>query len=212
MRSNLAGRALALGLAAVLVMAAVPAREPPTSTDAAGHMVLGFPSAPAVVEEYGSVGCPHCAAWAISVWPGFKARFIDTGRARFVLHEMLTGDPEMAAAGFLLARCAGPGHYFEVVDQVYRRQVELAQQGGPVLFDIAAKGGLTQAQAKACLSDDAALKTLQDRINKDADARKVNSTPIFFVNGKRLEAPPSLEALATAIAPPRGHPPAHRRG
>ena len=148
MTLDLAGRAACSAAAAVLAMGAAPAREPPTAVDSAGNMVLGFPRATAVVEEYASVGCPHCAVWATTVWPAIKARFIDTGRARFVLHEMFTGDPEMAAAGFLLARCAGPNHYFAVVDEVYRRQLEIAQKGAPVLFDIAAHGGLTKRRPR----------------------------------------------------------------
>src|SRR6185503_7987265 len=96
--------ALAFGLTA----AAAPAAE--------DGMARGNPKAKVTVVEYASVGCPHCGNWARNVWPEFRARYVDTGKVRFVLREAITGDAELATAGFLTARCAGPAKYFQVVD------------------------------------------------------------------------------------------------
>ncbi len=40
---------------------------------------------------------------------------------------MLTGDEPVAAAGFLLARCAGKDKYFQVVDAVFRQEQDLLE-------------------------------------------------------------------------------------
>ncbi len=56
-------------------------------------------------------------------------RFIDTGRVRFVLREMLNGDPDIAAAGFLTARCAGPAHYFQIVEGLFAAQPQMVADG-----------------------------------------------------------------------------------
>src|SRR4051812_5990791 len=70
-------------------------------------MVMGKANAPITVIEYASVGCPHCADWNKEVFPAFKAKYIDTGQVRYIAREILAGDPNLAAAGFLIARCAG---------------------------------------------------------------------------------------------------------
>ena len=42
---------------------------------------------------------------------------------------MLTGDPDLAAAGFLTARCARPDKYFQVVDAVFAGRTQIGRDG-----------------------------------------------------------------------------------
>ena len=194
--------AAALALAAGAASAAgAPASEP-------DDMALGSARAPVTVIEYGSVGCPHCAAWSNSVFPAFKARYIDTGRVRFVLREMLTGSPALASAGFMVARCAGPAQYFQVVDMIFQRQAAMFAGGakmGPALQSIAASVGMSEDAFDACFSDQKGLDAVNARNQRHLNDG-VDSTPTFFVNGKRYESEMTLPQLATAIAAAR-----HRR-
>jgi protein-disulfide isomerase len=188
--------ALALSLSAATLAAA------PASTDlqSPGVRTLGSPKAPVTVIEYASVGCPHCAAWANTVFPEFKKQFVDTGKVQFVFHEMLTGDLDLAVAGFLLADCAPPEKYFDVVDAIFADQAGILQGGGPALFKIARDAGLTQDQFQACLTNEAALKSLQDRTERDASDHGVTATPTFIVGDQKLNGDIGLEALSAAIA------------
>ncbi len=168
-------------------------------------MTMGRASAGVTVVEYASAGCPHCAAWANDVFPKFKAKYVDTGQVRFVLREELAGDPTLAAAGFLTARCAGPGKYFDVLAAVFRNQALIAEGGdafGP-LSRIAADAGVSAPAFKACLSDAAATKALQDRANRHVEVDKVEATPTFLVNGEKLEGEKTLAELDRAIAAAR---------
>jgi protein-disulfide isomerase len=189
--------AAALSFVANCAFADVTAPEP-------GDMALGSATARVTVIEYASVGCPHCAEWSKTVFPAIKAKYIDTGRVRFVVREMITGDATIATAGFMVARCAGPAKYFEVVDQVYRRQPEMwgkAANAGAVLGEIAKSAGMTEAAYEACIDDQKGLDALNARVaqhNKDG----VDSTPTFFVNGKRHEEPLTLAEVAAAVHPP----------
>jgi protein-disulfide isomerase len=195
-------RRLALGLAGAFVAIAawaapaVPAHEP-------DDMALGSPSARVTVIEYASVGCPHCAAWNNAVFAAFRAKYVATGRVRFVVREMLTGEPTVAAAGFMLARCAAPAKYFSVIDAIYRRQASMFQPGTApetVLRDIAkTTGGLTDAAFDACLADQKGLAAVNARGERHASADKVDSTPTFFVNGKRFEGELTLAQLSQAV-------------
>ena len=192
-------RSIALALAAVLLAAAAPA-GPPTVATPDGVMVLGYPRAKVTVAEYASVGCPHCAHWARTVYPAFKTRYIDSGKVRFAFHEMLTGDGALAAAGFLLARCAGTDRYFQVVDQIFARQLEIFQHGAAPLQEIGQAAGVNDERFKSCLTDPVALKALGERTNADAKAHDVSGTPTFFVNGVRMQGDAALSDFDAAIA------------
>lgn len=190
-RAVIAGTGLALGAGPAL---AAPASAP-------GDMSLGDPNAPVRMVEYASLSCSHCAHFHEEVFPALKAKHIDTGRVRFTLREMLTPPAAVAAAGFLMARCAGPGRYFKVVGEVFASQPRwTAGAVKPVLLQIAQANGLTEAQFEACITDAQALKALEGRV-RQAIAAGVTSTPTFFVDGVEVTTHHvDLAALDAAIA------------
>lgn len=170
---------------------------------APGDMSLGDPKAPVHVVEYLSLTCPHCAHFHADVFPAFKAKYIDTGRVHFTIRELLTAPPQVAAAGFMLARCDGGKSYFKIVDEVFRSQVRW-QSGSikPIFVEIAKNNGLTEAQFEACITDPKAQEALQARLEYATGTDKVTGTPTFFVNGVQLpnQETPTLADLDAAIA------------
>lgn len=193
----LACLALALGL-----VACKPAAGPGGATPA--DMSLGNPNAKVTVAEYASLGCPICAKWNNEDFAAFKAKYIDTGRVHYVLKEMLTGDEPVAAAGFLLARCAGKDKYFQVVDAVWRQEQDLLESGRGAderdrLMKIGQSMGMTEQQVNDCISNDAALEALNKRVNDSAQAAHIDSTPTFVINGKVMDGPPDMATLDKAI-------------
>jgi protein-disulfide isomerase len=170
-----------LGLIALLALAAC---HKPTAAVTADDMSMGNPTAKVTMVEYASVACPHCARWNSEVFPAFKAKYIDTGKVRYVLREALTGDPSIAAAGFLTARCAGKNKYFSVVDDIYNAQDQMEQTGQPhqILLNIARSAGLTEPQFEACITNDKALEALNARWESYMKLG-FNSTPTFVING-----------------------------
>lgn len=192
-------RRAALAFALLASLAAAPALAAP-GVAGPEDMSLGSPKARVKVVEYASASCPHCAHFNEEVFPAFKAKYIDTGRVRYTLKEFLTAPANVAAAGFLLSRCAGPSKYFTVLDQVFRSQASWSSQPiKDVFLDIARKNGLTEAQFEACLKDEAALAKLNARVQAAVDDG-VDSTPTFYVNGKKVETVASLADLDAAIA------------
>jgi len=165
----------------------------------AGDMSLGSPKARVQVVEYASLSCPDCARFNAEVFPAFKSKYVDTGKVRYTLREMLTPPAQVAAAGFLLARCAGPEKYFAVVDEVFRSQDKWDGEVRGVLLGVAKANGLSESQFTACMSDAAALKALNVRVKAAIDMG-VDSTPTFFVNGKKFEGEMSLQQLDAAVA------------
>lgn len=187
------GAGLALAAGPAFGQAAYPGSE----------MTLGSAKAPVHVIEYLSVSCSHCAHFNEEVFPTMKARYIDTGKVRWTYRELLTPPQQVAAAGFLTARCAGPGKYFKVVDEILRSQSRW-QTGNikPIFVEIAQANGLTEAQFEACLRDEKALDALEARVRYGIEVDKVNGTPSFFVNGKRMTGStvPTVAEMEAAIA------------
>lgn len=168
----------------------------------AEDMTMGKADAPVKLVEYASASCSHCADFNETVFPAFKAKYIDTGKVHYTLKEMLTPPEPFAAAGFLVARCAGKDRYFEVLDNVFRSQREVYASGDMRggLLRVAQSAGMTEEQFATCVSDEKAAQALNERTMKNAkDAPE--GTPTFFVNGKKLKVgPATMEELEAAIA------------
>jgi len=166
-------------------------------------MTMGDPKAKIEMVEYASASCSHCAAFNNNVFPAFKAKYIDTGKVHYTLKEFITPPNELAAAGFLTARCAGKEKYFTVLDAIFRSQQEIFQTGDMrgILLRVAQSAGLTEAQFNACISDEEALKALNARVERAVKQDRITGTPAFFINGKSVgEGEISLAALEKAVA------------
>ena len=190
------------GLALWSGAAAAPAKPAAQPSD---EMSMGSPRAKVTVLEYASASCPHCARFNNEVFPAFKRKYIDTGKVRYELREMLTPPADLAAAGFMLARCAGPKRYFAVIDDFFQQQAEIYRTGMamPVLNAVGAKAGFTPEQVQTCVTDQAALDALNARVARHA-GEGVHSTPTFVINGTMLPDPGHeivLADLDAAIAP-----------
>jgi protein-disulfide isomerase len=172
--------------------------------DVSQDMSLGSATAKVTVIEYASPTCGHCATWNEEVFGPFKAKYVDTGKVRYVLREaMIHGPPD--AAVFLLARCSGKDRYFSVVDGAWRSLGEL-QASGDVrgwVMRIGQSMGMSDADIDKCISDQKALDELNERYTKQMKEFDVNATPTFIINGKKLDspAPPTLAELSAVIDP-----------
>jgi len=159
----------------------------------ADEMSMGDPKAKVSVIEYASASCPHCARFNNNVFPEFKKKYVDTGKVHYTFREFLTPPVQVAAAGFLLARCAGKDKYFPVLDAIFRSQDEMFAGGDtsnvrPVMLRIARSVGMSEDQFTACITDEKALKALNDRVQTAMDKDGIDSTPTFVINGKKWKS------------------------
>jgi protein-disulfide isomerase len=165
-----------------------------------GDVVLGSDKAPVTIIEYASMTCPHCAHFSEATFPELQKRYIDTGKVRFIFREFPL-DP-LAAAGFMLARCAGNDKFLPVIETLFAKQREwMVEKPIEPLRGIAKQFGFTQDTFDACLANQKVLDGIQDVRDRAAEKLGVNSTPTFFVNGKKLTGDQSIDSLAKAIDP-----------
>jgi protein-disulfide isomerase len=164
------------------------ARAESTPSPAPDDVALGKPDAPVTIFEYASLTCPHCAEFDALTLPNIRTNWIDTGKARLIFRDFPLDQNALKAAA--VARCAPPDQFFNFIDVLFKNQVNWAV-GSPdevtqALSRIARLGGISEDKFNACIND----KALNDRILGERLAAQndygVDSTPTFFVNGKKV--------------------------
>ena len=194
---------LALGLAAA---AAAPAPE--RSVDMAKvlqpgplpELSLGNPNGVPIV-EYGSLTCPHCAAFSREVMPKLKAQYIDSGKVHFIFREFSRNPLDVAA--FVLARCVGDDKAYATIELLFASQDAWAFGNNPLegLMTALRPTGMSRDRATACLNDQAKADAFA-KIVKTADEKfKVTGTPTFIIDGKIYGGALSLDELNAILKP-----------
>lgn len=175
---------------------------------AAGDMALGDAKAKVTLIEYASVTCSHCAEFHKNVMPQLKANYIDTKKINYVFREFTTPPNEVAAAGFLLARCGEPTaeQYFARIDVLFEQQVAVfeALQAGQVrtaLLNIAKSAGLSEEQFNACVTDQAGIARIKSGEEAGIKQFAISGTPTLILNGVKLDSPAAFtyEGLSKLI-------------
>ena len=157
--------------------------------------ILGKPDAPITIVEYGSLSCPHCAHFDVTVLPKIKKTWIDTGKVRLVFRDFPLDDEALRAE--MIARCAPPARYYALIDLLFGNQdkwvLEKDWQGA--LERLVQLAGIGKKQFDACLAN----KAVEDQVAQSrltaAQQLGVDATPTFFINGKKFEGEPTVEAF-----------------
>lgn len=187
-----------------------------TKTPEGGYLV-GNPDAKVRLIEYGSVTCSHCAEFKAEAFDELQSKYIASGQANFEFRNFLLNPYDIPIS--ILTRCAGEGPYLALTEQFYTNQrpvLDAMSKTDPAIMQAALKKpenerfvalgqamgvieffkerGVSEDQAKACLSDPKNAKELIDMTEKAADpagSYKVTGTPSFFLNGAPIEIKPT---------------------
>jgi protein-disulfide isomerase len=179
----------------------VPVEELMKKTDL-DELAIGPADAKVTIVEYASMTCGHCKNFHTSAFQAIKTKYVDTNKVRFVFREFPL-DPRAFAAS-MLARCAGGEKSFLLVSALFDTQADWAfvkENPTPKLFEVAKQAGFTQESFDKCLTDQALLDKLTAQRTRAAEVFGVNSTPTFFINGKRFAGSPTIGDFETAIDP-----------
>jgi protein-disulfide isomerase len=195
-------------LAAHGALAATTAPEPDRTVDMAAvlkpgtlpELSVGDASGVPMI-EYGSLTCPHCAAFSREVLPELKKDYIDTGKVRFIFREFSRNPLDVAA--FVLARCVGDDKAFAAIELLFSQQDKWAFVDKPLEPLIAAMrpAGLTHDQAMACLKDQSKVDAVAAVGKRATDEIKMNGTPTFVIDGKVYGGELSLDQLKAILDP-----------
>lgn len=179
---------------------------------------VGQPTAPTTLVEYGSLHCPHCAAFAAAAMPEISSR-VRAGRLQFEFRPFLIFPQDIPAT--LIARCVPAPRRIAFVEDYYRHSAAVSErmraaagelnamrdQGMPALNrkvaavgqmkPIAARHGLAPAAVDKCVADPANMAWLE-AAQQAARAAGVKGTPTFEVNGERMPIA-DVQALRAAL-------------
>ncbi len=213
-------RSLIAGVAALTLAACGGGDKPstPSGGTAAGSNseylipndhVTGSPDAPVTLVEYASVACGACAGWHNQIYPELKKKYVDTGKVRYVFREYITGVPEYADAGFMIALCAADENYFKNISLQFKRfqQIQkMGQQGKArdAYIGIAKSAGLSEDKFVTCMQNQELRDQYKAKMQTGVDLG-VTSTPAFFINGKK-EKVYTIETIEDVILPILGEP------
>ena len=157
--------------------------------------ILGKPDAPITIVEYGSLSCPHCAHFADAILPTIKKKWIDTGKAKLIFRDFPLD--QVALRAEMVARCAPPDRYYPLIDTLFANQDKwvLARDWRAALERLVLLAGIGKKEVDSCLAN----KKVEDEVAQSrltaSTQLSVNSTPTFFVNGKKFEGAPTVEAF-----------------
>lgn len=168
----------------------------------ADDMAMGSTSAPVTIIEYYSQGCSVCAGWDQNVFPLIKAKYIDTGKVRYVMRLFPLFPVDGPA--YKLTRCVAPDKYFQAVDLLFRNQPQWDNgefkdadpQGG--LMRMAHLLGLSDAAANACMTSTANDEAINKAAQEGDERYKIAGTPTIVIDGRNVEMPQKSWAEAQA--------------
>jgi protein-disulfide isomerase len=162
-------------------------------------MAVGPENAKATLIEYASVTCSHCKEFHETVWPELKANYIDTGKIRFIFREFPTPPPQVAVAGFQLARCGGVSadQYLTRVGVLFDQQQAMFASGTTEgvrlkLIEIGRLSNLSEQQVLACIADPEGPARIRRVVDNAQQQFDISGTPTFILNGTKLTDPSAL--------------------
>lgn len=181
-----------------------------SKTDAGGYK-MGNPDAKLQLLEYGAITCPGCAQFAAQSTEELN-ELVNTGVVAFEFRPFLVHGIQ-DIPGFLLTQCSGPEAFFPLTEQLFADQqnwlgkistvTEADQQAmqkmQPAeistllatrmgLVEFVKARGISEDQAKACLTDKGAIDSLIALTEKGTKDDGVSGTPFFLLNGAKLDS------------------------
>jgi len=158
---------------------------------------LGNKNAKILLIEYSSLGCPHCAEFHINTLPKLKENYIDKDLLVYVHRNFPTNKQSLTAS--MLASCNN--NYFSFLHGLFLSQESwgYSLDFEKSLCNIAKLSGMEKIDFDRCVND----SILKDRIYKDAfkasKILEINATPVFFLNGERIDGSVEYNVLASKI-------------
>lgn len=163
-----------------------------------GDHVKGVRDAKTILIEYSDFQCPACAAYqpmVKQIAQDFEGKIAIAYR-----HFPLQQHKHARSAAYAAEAADNQGKFWEMHDMIFETQKEWSSQNDTrdIFIGYAEKLGLDRAQFVADIDS----KEIAEKVNEQYDSgrkAKVDGTPMFFLNGKKLATPRSYEDLKAMI-------------
>ncbi len=168
--------------------------------------VLGDLNAPNTLVEYASLSCVHCANFHNQKLPEIKEKLIDTGKLKYIYKDFPLDLPAMLAA--MVTNCYQGEKFHAVLNSLFKNQkkwVNASNNKDELInsfHQILKQHGISLEKIKICSDENKDNKEKWNTIlSSRLEGQKlgVNSTPSFFLNGKKLEGSVDFNLLKKHI-------------
>ncbi len=147
----------------------------------------GEGEAPVFVYEFANFQCPHCARFALEVFPRIDSAFVQGGQVRWIFVHLPGPTSPNAWSAHEAAACAGAvgDRFWAMHDRLFRTQKEWGELSEPraqFAKDARELGIAPDAFDRSVADDRVASVLLQDVIF--AASSRVNGTPAYVINNE----------------------------
>jgi protein-disulfide isomerase len=162
---------------------------------------IGKADAKYTVNEYFSLTCSHCAAFAAETMPKVKSEFIATGKVRWVFHDYPLDQIALLAAQ--VARYLPVDRYEPFVDALFATQDRwaFAREANHTeeLWKTAGLAGMSRATFDKAVADDELKNWIVQQRQIATDKWQIDSTPSFVINGTKYAGEMSIDAFRKLV-------------
>jgi protein-disulfide isomerase len=176
------------------VEAGAQAASPVSGADA--RPVLGDEAAPVTIDLYSDFGCPFCGRFDRETEPELIARYVETGQARIVWHDVPFQGPTSVQLHAAARAAERQDRFWEFKEAAFRTD---GRDASPEMLQaLATEAGLDLDRFQQDLADPA-LEELVMADLRSAQAAGVSGTPAFLINGRPLMGAQPLPAFVELI-------------
>jgi len=154
-----------------------PGAPSPATVRGPGAGALGSAKARIAIVEFSDYQCPFCRRYYRDSFPALKARYVDTGKARYVVRELPLDIHSEAFAAAEAARCAGAAGKFWPMREALFAAASLERSR---LVSLARGVGVPEAAFQACLDQHRYAAEIKADM-AEARAAGLSATPSFVI-------------------------------
>lgn len=160
---------------------------------------VGSAKAPRTAVEFFSLTCPHCAHFALETFPELDAKWIQTGKLRWVFYDFPTDGLALQAA--MVARSLPPERYPPFVTVLFKEQEHWAYAANPqdALWLLAHDAGMDRTAFDHTVADTQLRDWILSRAQDAQSHWNVNATPSFLIDGKLYEGAMAASNFAAIL-------------
>jgi protein-disulfide isomerase len=148
---------------------------------------IGNADSKTVVNEYFSLTCSHCAAFAAETMPKIKTDLIDTGKVRWVFHDYPLD--QLALMASQIARYLPVDRYEPFINALFATQDRWAfardANHTEELWKTAGLAGMSRATFDKAIADNDLKTWILQQQQEAQDKWKVDSTPSFVIDATK---------------------------
>lgn len=155
------------------------------------------------IVEFSDYQCPFCKDFFDESLPLLKQEYIDTGKVVYVFRDFPLEAHPQAPAAATAANCAGEqNHYWDMHDQLFEHQDDWSfhDNAEEIFLQYAKQLDLNMEEFTTCLKDETQKQAIEiGNDQSDGSSYGVQSTPTFFINGKKVLGAQPAATFRTVI-------------